>query len=349
VASSDSKFDIAIVMPTLNEAKFIGKTLEQVYMQDYPMDAVEVVVADGGSTDGTREIVRSFKNRFGSLQLLDNHPRRPSSGRNIGVRNSSAPYILILDGHTNLPGKTLLQDMVDIFKETGAKCLCRPQPLTPPDLGEFEKSVGLCRSSIFGHKPGSEIYSTVEGMVDPTSSGAMYHRSIFDEIGCFDEAFDACEDVDFNYRVHQAGIKAYISPRLRVFYYPRSNLAGLWRQMVRYGKGRFRFSHKHRLFSPVQWLAGAGVAGFVLLLLLSLVSSGAASLFKTVVGVYILAAVFFSAYLARKENHPGCLLFGPLIFPTIHFGLGFGFLSGLWDHYVKQHRPKPPNVDFDLT
>jgi len=326
MSSSENKFDIAVVMPVLNEGRYVGGTLDQLYMQDYPMDRVELVVADGGSADRTREIVNSYANRFGSLKLLDNPPRRPSSGRNIGVKNSTAPYIMVLDGHSHLPSKSLLRDMLQIFESSSADCLCRPQPLTPPDISEFEKSVALCRASALGHKPGSEIYADTEGEVDPTSSGAMYRRSVFDQVGYFDEQFDACEDVDFNYRVHQHGLKAWTSPKLTVCYYPRSSIPGLWRQMVRYGQGRYRLTAKHKLFSPIQWLAALAVAGLGLLALLSLVSSGAASLLRTLVGLYLLLVVFFSGYLAQRHSHLGCLLYGPLIFPTIHFGLGWGFL-----------------------
>jgi len=329
VTAADSKFEIAIVMPVLNEEKFLGQTLEQVYMQDFPMEKVEVVIADGGSRDRTREIAQSFQQRFGSLKILDNPRCIPSTGRNVGVKNTTAPYILVLDGHTHLPDRYLLSSMLEIFKKTEAGCLCRPQPLSPPDINDFELAVAKCRSSWLGHKPGSEIYSESEGEVDPTSSGAMYARSVFDSIGYFDEAFDACEDVDFNYRVFISGIKSYLSPRLKVFYYPRSSLRGLWRQMVRYGEGRFRFSRKHKLFSPIQWLAGAGVAGFIFLLLLSFLFTPVFGFLKSITGIYLLIIVLFSVLLALKQNHPGCLLYGPLIFPTIHFGLGTGFLKGL--------------------
>jgi len=332
----ESKFDLAIVMPVLNEEQYIGQTLEQIYMQDFPMDKVEIVVADGGSTDRTREIAGSFKNRFGSLKVLDSPVRRPSSGRNVGVKNTTAPYVAILDGHIHIPGKNLLRNIVDLFETTGAKCLCRPQPLLPPDINEFQTAVGLCRGSELGHKPGSEIYSEFEGEVDPTSSGAMYARSVFEEIGYFDENFDACEDVDFNYRVKKAGIKSFLSPRLKTYYYPRATIGGLWRQMVRYGKGRFHFASKHREFSPVQWLAGAGALVFSLLLILSLFSPAVASVFRTVMALYLLVVVFFSLFLAVKEKIPGCLLYGPLIFPTIHFGLGVGFLSGLYEQFIKR-------------
>ena len=329
-----SKFDLAVIMPVYNEAKYIAQTLDQLYQQDYPMDKIEIVVADGGSTDGTREIVESYKNRFGSLKLLENPIKKPSSGRNAGVKNSTAPYIVVIDGHVYLPSKNLFKDIIETFKTIEADCLCRPQPLLPPDLNEFELSVGLCRGSFLGHKPGSEIYSDFEGEVDPTSSGGMWTRETFEKIGYFDEQFDACEDVDFNYRVWKSRLKSYLSPKLTIFYYPRSTLKGLWRQMFRYGLGRFRFSQKHNLTSPIQWIAGAGVLGFVLLLLLSFMFTPVFGLFKNAVGLYMLLVIFSSAYLTVSKKHLGCLLFGALIFPTIHFGLGMGFLAGILEKFT---------------
>ncbi|NOY89350.1 MAG: glycosyltransferase family 2 protein [FCB group bacterium] len=336
MSESDAKYKLAIVMPVRNEGKYLGQTLDQIYLQDFPMDKLEVVISEGGSTDRTREIAESYRNRFGSLKVLDNPRQLPSSGRNVGIKNSTAPYILILDGHTFIPSKNFLKDIVETFEKTKAQCLCRSQPLNPPDINEFEKSVAICRGSALGHKPGSEIYSDFEGEVDPTSSGAMYHRSVFEKIGYFDEHFDACEDVDFNYRVKLAGFKSYLSPKLRVFYYPRNSLQGLWRQMNRYGMGRFRFSRKHKKFTPVQWLAGFLTLMFFLMLVASFLSTPIFEVFKTITAFYILVVILFSLYLALKEKHLGCLLYGPLIFPTVHFGLGMGFLKAMFEYVSKR-------------
>ena len=336
MSEGDAKYKLAIVMPVRNEEKYLGQTLDQIYLQDFPMDKLEVVISEGGSTDRTREIAESYRNRFGSLKVLDNPRQLPSSGRNVGIKNSTAPYILILDGHTFIPSKNFLKDIVEIFEKTKAHCLCRPQPLNPPDINEFEKSVAICRGSALGHKPGSEIYSDSEGEVDPTSSGAVYHRSVFEKIGYFDEHFDACEDVDFNYRVKLAGFKAYLSPKLKVFYYPRNSLQGLWRQMNRYGMGRFRFSRKHKIFTPVQWLAGFLTLMFFLMLVLSFISHPIFEVFKTITAFYILVVILFSLYLALKEKHLGCFLYGPLIFPTVHFGLGMGFLKAMFEYVNKR-------------
>jgi succinoglycan biosynthesis protein ExoA len=324
-----SPFAIAVIMPVRNEQRYIGQTLDQLRQQEFPLEKVEVIVADGNSTDATREVAKEFASRFGSLRILNNAGMLPSSGRNVGVRNSSAPYILILDGHCHLPGNRLLADMVRLFESTGAGCLCRPQPLDPPDISSFQRAVAICRNSALGHKPGSEIYADFEGEVDPTSSGGMYRREIFEKIGYFDESFDACEDVEFNHRVHDAGIKSVLSPLLKVYYYPRENLAGLWKQMRRYGRGRFNYTAKHRIFSPIHWFAGAGVAAFGSGIFLSLFSDLFCWLSMTAVIGYILLVIAISVQLFRQKKELGLLFFGAPIFTAIHFGLGVGFLEGI--------------------
>jgi len=333
-----SKYTVAVILPVLNEEKFIGTTLEQIYNQEFPMDQVEVIIADGGSTDKTREIADSFKKRFGSLRVLDNPGQLSSCGRNVGVRHSTAPYILVVDGHCFIPSKTLLKDMVELFEKTDAECLCRAQPLNPPDLSEFEQTVAYCRGSFIGHNPASDIFSDREGPTDPTSSGAMYRREVFVRVGYFDEDFDACEDVEFNFRVNLAGLKAIISPKLRVRYYPRNTLTGLWKQMLRYGRGRFRFGKKHQQFSLFQTAAASGVVIMALLLLLAPFSQGAAHLFKNLLSLYALIVLGVSLFLAINKKHPGCLFYGILIFPIIHFGLGTGYLLSFIDNYLNRDK-----------
>lgn len=334
-----SPYLVAVGMPVLNEARYIGQTLEQLLEQDFPMDKVEVVVGDGGSTDGTREIIESFQGRFGSLKVADNIARLPSSGRNVGVKLTTAPYFIVLDGHCYIPNRKLLKQMVELFERTNADCLCRPQPLNPPGISEFQTAVALCRDSALGHKPGSEIYANHEAEVDPTSSGAMYRRSVFSEIGYFDERFDACEDVDFNFRVHRAGLKAFLSPRLAILYYPRENVRGLWRQMGRYGRGRYRFAKKHNEFSLIQWFSGAAVAGFMLLALLAIFFESALSLLLIATGGYLLLVALFSVHTAMTKGVTSVLKYGLFIFPTIHFGLGYGFLKGLFEDLFSSSKP----------
>ena len=89
------------------------------------------------------------------------------------------------------------------------------------------------------------IYSDYEGYVSPVSHGAIYKREVFQKVGYLDETFDACEDLEFNYRIELAGLKTSMSPSIEIKYYPRECLGTLYRQMLRYGYGRFKFLKKH--------------------------------------------------------------------------------------------------------
>jgi GT2 family glycosyltransferase len=155
----------------------------------------------------------------------------------------------------------------------------------------------------------------------------MYRRSVFDRIGYYDESFDACEDVEFNYRVFKKGLPSYISPRLAVSYHARPNIPSLWRQMMRYGRGRFRFIRKH----PDAFTIGQIVPAVFLLWLAmgavgSLVSRSQAAIFGFSLALYAFALLYFSAALGRRYGLPHFLL-APLAYLTIHLGLGAGFLT----------------------
>jgi GT2 family glycosyltransferase len=242
---------------------------------------------------------------------------------------------MTLDVRTYFPNKDIIRNMVETFEKTESDCLCRPQPLAPPDSNEFQTSTAYCRASIFGHRPGQEIVDDYEGPVDPMSSGAMYVRSVFDRVGYFDESFNGCEDIEFNYRLKLAGLKSYLTQKLKQSFYPPESFRELWRQMYRYGRGRFKFARKHNEYSIMQWLAGFGVGIFLFLLVFSFFSTTLFHYFRQLVTVYILVIILFSTVLAVQRNYLGCLIYGLVVFPAIHFGLGLGFLRELVSHASK--------------
>ncbi len=82
---------------------------------------------------------------------------------------------------------------------------------------------------------------------------------MFDAIGYVDESFDACEDLDFNTRVDAAGLSCFTSPSLTMYYFARNTIGGLFRQMERYGLGRFRYLRKHPATMGLYQVAPAGL------------------------------------------------------------------------------------------
>lgn len=337
-ASAETAF-ITVVMPVRNEERFIAETLGQLLRQDYPADRYEIIVADGLSDDRTREIVRDIREQHFQIKLLDNPKYLSSAGRNVGFKNGKGDYFLVVDGHCFIPDNQLFKNVAECFEKSASDCLGRPQPLDPPGLTRFQNVVAMARGSKLGHGGDSLIYGEFEGYASPVSNGAAYRRDVFEKIGYVDENFDACEDLEFNYRVEKAGLKAYTSPKLTVRYYPREDLKGLFRQMVRYGRGRFRFIRKHpEAVTLNQLVPAAFVAGLMLLAvfgLVSLVAMGGAvtesrsfDVTKLMSVPHLFYAVLVLAESVRlaKNNKWTGLSALPMVFFTIHFGLGYGFV-----------------------
>lgn len=334
---------ITVVMPVRNEARFIADTLEQLLRQDYPKDRFEILVADGMSDDGTRDIVSRIAEEDGRVRLLDNPKKRSSAGRNVGFKAGRGDYFVVVDGHCHIPDDQFLRNIAECFQKSGADCLGRPQPLDPPGLTPLQKSVALARASRLGHGGDSLIYGDFEGFASPVSNGAAYRREVFEKIGYVDEAFDACEDVEFNYRVEKAGLKAYTSPKLTVRYYPRENLSALVGQMRRYGRGRTRLYRKHPAMLSLSALVPAcfagGAAAFVALLGLDAIFGLSAflSFIFFALGFALLAyAVLVGMVTVRicREHGWDHAWRLPFIFLAVHGGLGLG----MWEDFLASVR-----------
>jgi succinoglycan biosynthesis protein ExoA len=321
---------ITIVIPARDEGRFIESTIRQLMDQGYDPEQFEVIVADGRSTDATCEIVRGLQAEYANLHLYEN-PRRLSSGaRNIGIRHARGELIVIVDGHCELNNRDYLRDLADAFSRSGADCLGRPQPLDVDGASPIQRAIAAARSSRLGHHPDSHIYSTLEQFVRPQSVAVAYRRSVFDAVGLFDETFDACEDVEFNHRVDRAGLTCFFTPKVGVHYHPRSDLRGLFRQMVRYGRGRVRLLRKHpETFSLKSMMPGLFVLGLVSGAVLAPFSAILAAVYLAVLGLYITVVGAASLAIAVR---PGQLRLLPGLFPAfvaIHVGAGTGLLTEL--------------------
>lgn len=316
---------ISVVVPIRNEERFIAKTLSYILKQDYPEDCLEVLVVDGESTDRSADIVREIAATDPRVRLLTNPKRLSSAGRALGAEQAGGDVITFIDGHVYIDNPYLLKNTAQLLQEKRVAVLSRPQFLETPENNRFQQAVALARRSIIGHGLESTIYESGNGYVDPSSSGATYRRDVFRIVGNFDDRFDACEDVEFNHRVAVAGFRSYTSMQLAVHYYPRESLMGLFRQLVRYGKGRFRLARKHReTLSLGTLIPFAFVFGSASLALLGLLWQPIWYLAAGLVGAYLLLTIGASAILAAKHGWQYLVLL-PQIFWAIHVGLGWGF------------------------
>jgi succinoglycan biosynthesis protein ExoA len=320
-----------VIVPVRNEEKFVAAVLHGLMRQHYPQDRFEVIVADGESTDATVRIVTKLQHHYQGLKLVRNKHRWSSAGRNAAIAVARGEIILLVDGHCELRNTNYLAEVAQAFVRSQADCLGRPQPLEIDGATVVQRAIALARASALGHNPGSHIYSETEAFVRPESVAVAYRRYVFDRCGQFDEYFDACEDVEFNHRVAQAGFRCFFTPAIKLGYAPRASLRGVFRQMARYGRGRVRLLRKHpQTFS---------LACFLPAIFLMSVIAGlpAALLWPSAIGVgyacmlasYVLSVLLMSVRLSWQVGEPQLLYLLPFVYGAIHLGAGVGVVLEL--------------------
>lgn len=325
---------VSVILPVRNEEATLPALLSQLCAQDYPRDCFEILIVDGQSIDRTREIVQRIANTSDvSIFLIDNPKIRSGPGRNCGIHAAKGQYIIFIDGHTYIPSRSLLADTVTIFQESGAACLCRPQPLIAKEETFWQPEIAAVRATPLGHGRGSLIYDmTYTGFVDPASSGASYAAWVFDRVGLYDETFDACEDVELNVRIAKAGLQAYTDPRLAIFYEARKSLSSFSKQLIRYGCGRMRLARKHPDTFGIGTAVPLAILGTVLLACIPLLQSvfGHHALWVLVIpfGLYLSAVCLSTIVLVRKRGLTS-LLAAPVIYLCLHLSLAFGMIREL--------------------
>jgi succinoglycan biosynthesis protein ExoA len=332
---------VSVIVPVRNESRFIEHTLRQLVTQRYDPERFEILVVDGESTDGTPDRVAKFVEEYANVHLFSNPRRLSSAARNIGIRHARGDVVVIVDGHCELEDDRYLSKLADAFDRSGADCVGRPQPLDVTGASTLQRAIAAARSSRLGHHPDSFIYSSAEGFVPAKSVAAAYRRSVFEEVGYFDESFDVCEDVELNHRIDCKGLRCFFTPQVAVRYAPRATLGGLFRQLVRYGRGRVRLVRKYPETLSLGMLPPPLlVAGLVVGLPLSFTAVWLAAIYVVAVALYATVVLAASASLAFRLRRLRLLFALPLVFLTIHIASGAGMLfemlQGLRHHHEKQ-------------
>lgn len=322
---------LCVVMPCLNEAKHIGRTLQAIAEQECAAAKWQVVVVDGGSTDGTREIVEEFAARDDRFTLLHNPKRLAGPARNIAIRHAQCDVIAIIDAHCLIPTRRLLETVVGVLRESSAYCLSRPQPLHARPSARWDLAAKYARASWLGHCPGSLVYEQRHrGYVSPVSGAQVYRREVFDIVGYFAENIDACEDLEFNMRVASARLATFHCPSIAVEYFPRKDVRALYRHMVRYGHGRvLTAGHHRRSLRSVVGLAPSMFIAFVVLGgLLWSASRVLGAIHAGVVLAYLALIVAESVRIGARHGWSLAPHVAAALMAT-HFGWGVGQIRSL--------------------
>lgn len=250
---------VSVVLPTLNERAFVRDCLDSLLAQiDCEID--EVLVVDGGSTDGTREIVEAMGS---PVRLVDNPRVTAAAAMNIGLAEARNDLVVRADAHTVYADDYVARSL-DALERSGADWV--GGPMVPVGANVFGRAVAAVTSSPFGVGPGRFHYATEPTDVETVYLGTFDRRIVF-EVGGYDEVDLqwAAEDQELAYRLRRAGRRIHLDPSIRSWYVPRDSVKALWRQYSNYGMCKASTLEKHRTLPYWRPLAPAAmVAGAVL-------------------------------------------------------------------------------------
>ena len=329
---------VSVILPTLDERGYITDCLDSLLTQDYPA-IDEILVVDGGSTDGTRGLV---ERRGPAVRLVDNPGVTAASAMNIGLAEARNEIIVRADAHT-LYAPDYVTRCVEALEHSGADVV--GGPMRPVGTTAFGRAVAAVTSSPAGIGPGRFHYAEEAQDVDTVYLGA-YQRDIVAEAGGYDaEGIQwAAEDQELNFRLRRAGRRIRLDPAIRSAYFPRQAPGPLWRQYWNYGMCKASTLAKHRTLPSWRPLAPAAmVAGTVVA-----VATGAALRRPGVAAAPAVAYGLGAGVVAlRLGAEPGVAPHRALAALSLcHWGYGLGFWAGVgrivtgrpFDHHPRGRR-----------
>jgi succinoglycan biosynthesis protein ExoA len=312
---------VSVVVPMLNERWHIEACLDGFAAQTYPLDCLEVIVVDGGSSDGGREMVERVALSSTWVRLLDNPKRRASVAFNLGVASAVGEIVCLFSAH-GVPDPNYIERSVTVLTETGAAGVGGRYLHVGQDPASA--AIGLAMMSPFG-MASRHRFASGRQEVDTISHPAYVRQALLD-IGPFDEGLERNSDYELNYRLRSAGERLMFDDEIRSIYRPRTSLVALGRQFWWYGRWKARVVRRHpgslRLRHVVAPAAILGAAVAPVLLIWPW-GRRAAAAGGGLYGALVVAAVV----LARPREHNADPMILGRAFPVMHAAWGAGFLA----------------------
>lgn len=284
-------------------------------------------MVDGGSTDGTIEIVRAWMARDPRITLLGGPGVNTPLAMNLGITASSGSLVAKVDGHGWM-NPEFIETAADVLAND-ERVGCVGGRIVPIAETDVERANSYARFSRLG--VGGGVYTAPDRLhATDTVQCGVYRRSALADAGGFDPVLAYGEDEELNHRVRLAGWSIVFHPGMRFHYRVRPSVGSLFRQYLRYGRARVAVVRKHpRFFRAKHALPGALVVALIAALLL-LVANATRVIGASVLAAYGLLVAGGATWLAVKHRfQKPHLIAGSLL--ALHLGYGLGSLLGLWD------------------
>lgn len=320
---------VLVVIPALNEVNTIEAVIGSICADLPPSARVTVVVADGGSTDGTVQRVQQMEWRHPvdrsvlDVRLMGNPKRVQSAGINAAVRahGADAEVLVRCDAHSQYPA-AYVRRLLETLDRTGADSVV--VPMDSHGTGCFQKAVAWASNAWLGTGGSAHRGGHLSGFVDH-GHHAAFRMAAFRRVGGYDETFSHNEDAEFDCRQVRSGGKVYLDAGIRIGYQPRGTVMGLARQYFAYGRGRSRTVRRH----PGSMRARQVALPVHALVCVAALAAAGRWPWLLLWPVAYMAVLALASVATGWQKRSGCgLLVGPAA-AVMHFSWAAGFLWGL--------------------
>jgi len=335
--------DATFILPIFNESPFINKVISSIlYQNKINQLDFEILISDGGSTDGTLEIINSLIRNHSNIYLIDNPQKIVSTGFNFALNQAKGDIIIRVDGHSEIP-KNYIENCCKLLEKTNADIV--GGVIETISSGLIGNAISISQSSGFG--VGGVRFrnkdSKKAGYVNTLAFGA-HRREIFADIGGYDEEMICNQDDEFNFRAIQAGKKIWMDPTIKTKYYSRSNFLKLFKQYFNYGCYKVRGIQKRGQVFSIRHI----IPSIFIVALISTLNIGfflqLPWITFSVVFLYLFFNLSASIYLAASLGLIPLISFAFLI---LHFGYGIGFIVGLFRFINKWENTELKDYNFN--
>ncbi len=331
---------ISVIVPCYNEQGTIHLLLQALYDQTYPREMIEIIIADGQSTDRTREVIDEYHQTHPDLglQIVDNPKRNIPSGLNRAIEAATGTYIVRLDAHS-VPHNEYIDRCIQALQKGKGDNVGGIWEIKPSNQTWTARAIATAASHPLGVGDAKYRHGGLAQIVDTVPFGA-YHRSLIDRIGPYDETLLSNEDYEFNVRVRKAGGIVWLDPAIRSIYFARRSLKELARQYWRYGYWKAQMLRRYP--DTLRWRQLSA------LLVLSLGGLGVLSFFfpparwllALEILVYSSALLLAGIQSSLRKKDPGLLPGVPIAIATMHLTWGTAFLWSALQIAIKTGRGK---------
>jgi glycosyltransferase involved in cell wall biosynthesis len=333
---------VSIIIPCYNEQATIRKLLDAIYAQTHPRADLEVVIADGFSTDRTRDEIAAFANSHGDLHLavVDNPKRIIPAAVNVALKEAQGEIIVRLDAHSMPYPDYVERCVADLQLGLGVN-VGGIWEIRPGAETWIARAIAVAAAHPLGVGDAMYRHADKPASVDTVPFGA-FNREVLATIGFFDETLLTNEDYEFNARIRKSGGVIWLDPSIRSVYIARSTLGDLAKQYWRYGFWKWKMLQRYP--DTLRWRQGLPPL-FVTSLIGGAILSFFASLFRVLfaaeVAIYALALAAAGVRSAMQKKEFSLAIGLPLAISTMHITWGAGFLWSM----IKGSFIKPANSE----